>query len=363
MNKNVATKNTVELLPFTDENRYALVDFLVSFPGETREAQFWFDRFCLWWDRNPAMSEEFIKGWILKENGKLVGFLGTFPSYFQLFGKKTVVHNATTWRVSPDYRNHSLRLLFKQIETSQGTLLFMTTPNETVTRVIKSQNYQLIERPDQRAAYWVTNFGRVFQSFAGRNLAVRTLGIGIAPFFHWIQNVRLKPSKSALRFEAKEIFHADSAFDELWTGTRDRYPNTYVRTAETINWYCFASPHFKKHLFGVYQGSQLKAYGIFIRRQSRKLNLWECIDFWGNTDEGVIKALLVCLKKCVRKCSIDLIKFPSFSRQIGELFRRAGLFRVGSREREEYFKISTELKEVFSENDTYFTYSVGDVGL
>ncbi len=41
-----------------------------------------------WWDLNPAYDDAFTRGWLLREQGEIVGFLGSIPWKFQLGGQR-----------------------------------------------------------------------------------------------------------------------------------------------------------------------------------------------------------------------------------------------------------------------------------
>lgn len=358
------TSEAIDLLPLSAGDYEALTHYLVSFPGETRDSEFWRDRFRLWWDNNPVFSDAFEKGWVLKNRGDIIGFLGNFPTHFQLAGKPVIANNATTWRVSPNYRKYSLRLLYKQIDYSKETLLFMTTPSETVSRVAQTLKYQSIQRGHQRTSVLITNFEKVLATFLFEKGVSRRVAKGLAPAFNFIQRFRLSPSPKGGEIEVREIFKADSSFDELWKRTRNRYAHTNIRTAEVINWYCFGSQNFRKKLFGVYRKDRLLVYAIFANYQDEKLNRLQCLDFWGEPGEKVaVNCLVNSMREYAQKHSIDLIKFQGFSRELSSLFQELGLFKIPSREAHEYFKIKLKLSDPLAGHNTYFTYMLGDAGL
>jgi hypothetical protein len=354
----------MELLSLSPEHYQEAASYLASFPQETRGPEFWRDRFRLWWEDNPAFFEDLERGWILKANGAVVGFLGNIPSYFQLSGEKKIIYSATTWRVSPGYRNHSLDLLFKQIDYSRKSLLFLITVGEVARRISQMLRFQILQRGDERVGILVIHSEKFLGAFVGKNPVTRFLAKGLALILDGTQALRLSSAPEGGGFTVKELVRADASFDELWKRTEGHVPNTNVRTAEVINWYCFGSKNFRKRLFGVYRGPSLLAYVIFINSQVRGLNLLECLDFWGETEEtAAVKSLFRYLKDYGQKNSIDLITFPSFSREVSVLFRKLCLFQIKSKRGREYFKADLEGIDPISPENTYFSYSVGDFGL
>jgi len=353
-----------ELQTVLPEHYEALADYLASFPEETKDPLLWRDRFRLWWDENPAFSNGFERGWLVKNENEIVGFLGSFPSSFQLSGEATVVHNATTWRVSPPYRNFSLRLLSQQMNQAKDSLLFNTTPNEPVIRVLRSLKFRAIQRGDQKNSLLITNFEKVLDSSLGRNGATRLLAKILAPFLRGIQDRRLGFSKEEENFKVEEIDQAHRAFDELWERTKGRYAHTNIRSACAINWYCSGSPYFKKKLFGVFRGETLLAYMIFVTSQNQGLKVLDCVDFWGDFRERqAVKALVRMLKAYAEKHAFDGVKFPGFSKEVGNLFKALGLFQSKPKERFEFFKAPSTQRIPMVEDNTYFPYSIGDRGL
>ncbi|GEM_PF-1173670 len=361
---NKLRRERIELLCLSPEHYEEAASHLASFPQETRGPEFWRDRFRLWWEANPAFSEGLERGWILKANGAIVGFLGNIPSYFQLAGERKIIYSATTWRVSPDYRNYSLHLLFKQIEYSRKSLLFLITLNESTRKIIQMLRLQTIERGDVKVGVLMINSEKVLATYLGKNKASHFLGKALAPILDFLQTFRLGFSRQREEFRVKELVRADESFDELWKRTRERIPNTNARTAEVINWYCFESKNFRKRLFGVYQGCSLLAYVICTISQVQGLNFLECLDFWGETCETTtVKALFRYLKDWGQKNSIDLVKFPGFSSEVGFLFGKLCLFQIRSKRSAEYFQVNLEMSGPISQENSYFPYLIGDFGL
>lgn len=355
---------TADLLSLSPEDDAPLAHFLAAFPQETRDPEFWHDRFRLWWDHNPAFSSGFERGWVLKDKGKIVGFLGNFPSYFQWSGETILVNNATTWRVSLNYRNYSLRLLFKQMNYSRESLLFLTTPNNDVKRIVQILKYQLIPGDGRRVSVLFTHFEKVWDTLLHNHRVSHLIAKGLAPLCGLIQGLRLNLSHKGEGLHVREVFRADSSFDELWERTRRRYLHTSLRTAEVINWYCFGSPNFRKKLFGVYRGDRLLLFAIFSNPPGRRLNLLECLDLWGESEEkGVVTALVKYLIEYARGHSIDWIKFHSFSPEVGRLFKRLGLFQIPAPESRKYYKMYLKPRDPLTERNAYFTDTVGDIGL
>lgn len=373
----LAAPELVTLLPSDYEEA---VRYLASFPGDTRREEFWRDRFRLWWEENPAFSAALERGWLLKDKDRIVGFLGNLPSYFQIHGKTTVVFTTTTWRVTPEYRRYSLRLLYKQIHYAKGSWLFLTTPNPIVTRVIQSFKYPLIPRGSRTVSFAFENFENIIAARLPQNVMSRLFAWGLAIPLKWLQDRRfhfgatdsLRTLPSPPKEErvggrgicVRDLDQVDNSFDGLWQRTRNLYAHTNVRSREVIQWYCFGSRHFRKKLFAAYRGNSLTAYMIFSAPRTQKISRIECLDLWGVLeDHAALHRLIRSAKEYAQKNSVDLIEFPAFSEKITTLYRELGLFQIRSRERREYFKPGLPLAEPVTEANSYFSYTVGDIGL
>ena len=71
-----------------------------------------------------------------EDDRRITGFIGSVPSQVQLRHREQRAFGGTTWRVLPDHRRNSLRLYLEQIEVQGSWLLFNTTANADVERVL-----------------------------------------------------------------------------------------------------------------------------------------------------------------------------------------------------------------------------------
>src|SRR5579863_502257 len=60
----------------------------------------------------PWLADKPGMGYILEEDGQIVGFLGAIYSCRRVSGRMERFCNLTNWCVLPEYRNESLKLLF-----------------------------------------------------------------------------------------------------------------------------------------------------------------------------------------------------------------------------------------------------------
>ena len=128
----------VEVSRVQPEDYEALATFLAQFEGETSPEKLWRDRLAHWWDRNPAVGLSVERGWLLKDQANVVGFLGNVPRSFKIGDDYSTILNATTWRVSHQYRHQSLSLFSLMLRAGTDTLSFDATPTDDVAKILEA---------------------------------------------------------------------------------------------------------------------------------------------------------------------------------------------------------------------------------
>lgn len=355
-----------ELFTATPADYEELASFLAHFYPETESQTFWLSNFHFWWDNNPAFEPGFERGWLLRENGAIVGFLGSIPTCFQLDGQNMTVFNSTTWRVLPEARQQSMNLLSKLLMASRQSILFNTTPNDEVILILKALKFQAIpgSTGDYRSLV-IINFEKVALSKLGHRPGKKIAAKLAAPLLNLIQRVRLRNLPQATSLQVKQITEADTSFDQLWSRTKDLYPNTNLRTAEVINWCCFQNKGLEKIAFGCYNQDQLLGFAIFAPRLSKRhnLNILECLDLWLDPSEStMMSALIEAASRYAHTHALDLVSFPHFNSQMGQQFNQLGLFQTKA-EKNEYLKASPRLARHLTPETSYFVGLQGDAGL
>lgn len=358
-----------EISPVSLKDYAALSIFLADFPDdETGSAQAWLNRMRTWWDLNPAFHETITRGWLLREQGEIVGFLGSIPWKFQLDGHETTVFAGTTWRVLPEYRGMSFALKRRQMDEQEDVLHFSTTPRAEVARMLTKLGYAPMGsgRDDEAYSAIVLNVEKLLRSKLNGRPSGRTIAQCAAPPLKALQRVRLRRLRRCAHEKARELHHADSAFDDLWERTRARYPSTHVRTAEAINWYCFSSPELRKSLLGYFDGDRLAGYMVLQSVERRSLRIFECVDLWiepGPRREVILGALVEKARLRAAVMCFDLVHLPHFDRTTATAYRRLGLLQRSGPRRPGYYLGPTELMNQLTPANSYFVLAEGDYGL
>ncbi|NOY62760.1 MAG: hypothetical protein GXP10_06370 [Gammaproteobacteria bacterium] len=339
--------------------------FLATFQDEPRDSSFWRERFKLWWDNNPAFSEEIERGWVLIEEENIVGFLGITPSFFQLSNRQIVIHNATTWRVLPEYRDSSLSLLYRQIQSAKETILINTTPNAVVYKILNMLHFQPLPTMINREWVLVINYHKYVKK------ALKGLGnTPISPLFikpcaallNAYQSFKLSGFGDSGINHVKQVDKADRSFDDLWERTKEVYANTNVRNAKAINWFCFDNKDYEKTVFGYYQSGKLLGY--IILRNSDNGKVLHCLDLWTEPNrDDVISGLINYARQYAQEVYCDTIRLAYFNKTLGDYYGKVSLFHALADEKKDYYKAATELADKISEDNSYFVLGQGDYGI
>jgi len=133
------------LEPVTSDaiQRKNIVNFIVNFEDEKHDVNFWQKRTAMWWEDNPFYDENLPRGWILKAQEGIVGFLGVIVTDYLYGDKRYKALNITTWRVLKEYRNQSMRLFHRFYSYKDRHILFNTTSdNKAVQRIFQAFGFK-----------------------------------------------------------------------------------------------------------------------------------------------------------------------------------------------------------------------------
>ena len=358
-----------EILTVTSTEIEELSSFLAHFEDETRDELYWMNRFNLWWENNPAFEENIERGWILRDGGKIAGFLGNIPTRFQLLGEEETVFNSTTWRVLPEYRNRSMSLMSKLINTAKKSILFNTTPTSDVVKIMEALRFRILprcssSRSTNQISLLIVDFKNIAAEKLRDKIFSKTLSRLSAPVLKGYQAIRISKIRSSEITNVKRILKADNTFDELWMRIKDTYLNTNIRTAKIVNWYCFNKIDSDKKLFGYYRNNKLLGYIVCWKSKASKLKEFECLDLWIDwAESNVLHALIGFTAKYAQENLYDVVTFPHFTSQIGKNLKDLGLLSIKVSPKKEYFKINRKLDDRITEANSYFVGIQGDYSL
>ncbi|HIJ85949.1 MAG: hypothetical protein HW380_3742 [Magnetococcales bacterium] len=273
---------TVSVHEVTLENYGDIAKLLHNFRGVAHNREYWFEKFALWWDKNPLYEHSIPRGWLLRAGTEIVGFISCIPIPYQLAGEERLTYTASTWYVIPEYRKNGLILFLSLLKEASGTIIWNTTLNDSSRSVVERLYYQPIPYPFTQHFQVFTGIGAWLHDLSITRKWPQSLQWRLESFHKWQVGGNLaRPQKTygdPLRVE--RLDHAGAVFDRLWQRTRADYPTTRIRNAASVNWYCFGLPSRVKVLFGCFQGEDLTGFAIFSRRIVRGYPYLECFDLW-----------------------------------------------------------------------------------
>jgi hypothetical protein len=349
-----------------------LANFLSNFEIEivTKKEKsdvFWYNRFTLWWDNNPAFNEDLLRGLILDCDGKIEGFYGFIPSFFQLSGEQIIVFNGTTWMVNKKFRGiNGLKLIVRMIDYTKDSIYFATSSVGSIAEMHLKFGFKTIFSEERLKTYYVfINPWNIFLQKLPKLLFFRfllTLFYPIIVLYRLIINLMIETAREY--YETRIIEKADGLFDELWDSTKIKFQNTNVRTSEVINWYCSNNGVGNNILFGCYLNNRLLGYMLCMSEtENNKLKKLTVMDIWGQIDDDRVVCSLLnkCLKYGVEN-DYDLVLLPVFHEKIRS-FSRKFFFNSRVSSGSYLFKAKEKVLNKIGKEQSYFTYLQGDWGL
>ena len=336
----------------------ALAIFNSAFPDDKRSKEEWLERFMYWWDQNPAYDENWVRGFLLLDNEKIVGFVGSFPTLFKAGNDIIKAFNGTTWRVLENYRRWSIDLWTKNREVSKDYLSFNTTPTKEVISLIKRYKYFLYPWGNEKASYVITqakDFSKIFLP-PSLNKINGITGIGI----NMLQILKQRLSKSSLI--VKEIDPLKVDLNNLWENTKGTVEFTNVRDSCTVRWYAQ-----NRKMLGVFDKEELIAYALFDLKKHSKYNfqIMIMVDLWYQKITGLKEILSVLIRYCNKYASknmITYIEYPHFSKDLSYTCQSLGLNKK-SNISTGYIRFANNQKYEMNNDNSYFTLVQGDYGV
>jgi len=346
------------------ELAYYLANFKIE--GATKKERsegFWYSRFDLWWEQNPAFSEDVVRGLILDSNGEIVGFIGCIPSYFQLSGKQIIVYNETTWRVDKRFRGiDSIKMVFKLNDYTKESIHFRYGGREDGRKMQTWIGFKNVYSEERIKTYYIIlNPWNILIKKLPKYLFFRfvlALSYPIIALYQLIINALMKMVQEC--YEVRIMEEADDSFDKLWDSTKTKFMNTNVRTSEVLNWYCSNNGVHNNIILGCYQGHKLLGYMLCMCEQETILKRITVVDLWGHIDDRVIKSLLKRLLQYGAEHDYDLVMLPVFHESIKAYCKKYIIHRPSASMQA---KAKKEILNKITNDSSYFSYLHGDNGL
>ncbi|MDB6138421.1 MAG: hypothetical protein JWO94_1493 [Verrucomicrobiaceae bacterium] len=246
----------------TPASRAEIAGFLASADGKPCPEALWLRRMEHWWSDNPAAGSHPARGWGLRHEGRIVGFMACIPALFSWQGGPMPAVFPVTWRVAAEHRSGSLPMLVKMRSLGRQVPLLDTSPNKQVQVMLDKLGFRSVH---ERSGH-VFVLGRWLGRLCGRGRVFPRLPAG--------RSLVIDPAK--VTAVARPFMRADRL--ENWT------------TPEFIRWRVSA-PMMKLRFLGcVDAAGALTSYLILAGHEIKKQPAWLVVD-WFTTGDDISEVL------------------------------------------------------------------------
>ncbi len=235
--------------PYADspEAREELIPFLAREFASDPGALLWHQRLAHWWDENPFAGDSPCRGWILRHDGALVGFLGIIPTRYAHAGGMVPALIVTSWAVAKEHRNAALAMGVQIQKLRPDFLLLQTTPSAQVREVITRLGWTG-ETKIRRVAVPVGRAGRLWSAFGQKTWPSVAAGRRITTDVNAVRSLA-RPWQESSRLEK-------------WT------------TPESLRWYAGAPSRLHQFIGVVDAEGRLTSFLWFTPRRRLGLPFW-----------------------------------------------------------------------------------------
>lgn len=241
---------TISIRPVRpDEMREAnqfLIDVGLTLPMDPDAVEaFWAGR----GQHNPALKThdgDVPRGWVLEDDGKMVGFFGNLPLAGVYKGKPVRIACASAWGIHRDYREHTEDMCRTYFEQKNVDLLMVTSAIKPTARRFEQFDGAPIPQPGLAdIPYWIVDaWGFLRAGFRkkgrGKKMAFMLGLFASVPLDFTMRLGGRRPYGSLNHITPVGLDGIDGAFDDLWERKQSELKNRIVavRDAAALKW-CF----------------------------------------------------------------------------------------------------------------------------
>ena len=267
------------------------------------------------WTQNPvylSLGGRWPKGWVIeRQDGRIVGYLGNIPLFYELGGQRLLTAVGHAWVVDAKHRPYSLALLDLYFSQKKVDLFLNATVGPAGHDCFSVFGSPRVPTGDWgRSAFSITNR----QGFLAAWLAEKSipftgpLSFGLAGALGIVQAFSSRASHRNGAGHSFELCkNIDSRFDVFWEGLRKNNPNLLlaVRNREVLEWH-FKYPLRSDQVWILTAGANpICAYAIFLRydNPAARLTRMRLIDYQAldGTTDLLAPMLAWALERCRRE--------------------------------------------------------------
>lgn len=336
---------------------------------------YWIDRFNFVWDKNPVFVEEPQRGFIVKKNGDILGFVGHFPTKFKMNTRNMLCSNGFSFLLDERLRGTGLakQIAALYMETFKDNIHITTTPNKISSKILKSFRYQLLPRGlGDYNSYTIVSINKAntfkfFLHLLKHSKSVTALNTFHYNFSRYALHVTKKKLGKQLTentpFKIIKIDKAGKNFDELWEFTKNQYQFTNIRNSDIINWYLCPTQYANREIYAIYKNNRLSGYTITRLTRFKNTRILLCIDIWTKKEdrENLIRNLVIFSKKQAEKKNCDVLLLPYFSKDLSIIYNNLGYgYKAIGAKRNDFFLNPKNVECMMTDQNMFITYMNGD---
>ncbi|HEB69968.1 MAG TPA: hypothetical protein ENI88_10165 [Desulfobulbus sp.] len=281
------------------------------------------------WQENPVLKNTGYacpRGWVLKDSGKVVGYLGNIPLEYFFRGKKIIAAAAHNWVVDKAYRQNSVLLINNYFRQENADFLINTTGGNPITQKIFLA-YKAKKIPAHSydiSLFSILDYPAFLKSVAIKKEAVfcQKLAILAAPLsllMRWGVEIRnIARYHNDTGGKVQRCTDIGRQFDEFWhTLLQQENRLLCVRDRKSLQWrYTYALHEGRIWIYTVQNNQQMIAYAIFLRDDKPEMNLKRIklvdIQTLEKEPSAVIFKLLASAEKRCRREGIHMLEAVGF---------------------------------------------------
>jgi hypothetical protein len=283
-----------------DKDIIPLAEFLPrGFPYTTKE--FWVPLFELWWNSNPAYTDQFPRGWILEQHASIVGFIGNIPVKFLIRGKVHIAAVANSWYVDPSVRGLvSLKLFNEYLKQKRASLFFFKRgDDEHVLKILSRYQFEEYILPKSQKEYVYViqkrKAGFIFRDFLLKNripalseLSELYKQAGFLVFAYLYQKSVIEacvlPGNT---YTSSLCTSCDDSFFKIWEPFLHSCEVALSRDTKTLNWLYFSSARANKRVVFQCHRSRDKTLAGYMVFDFERIN---------RSGEGIMNLMDICIE-------------------------------------------------------------------
>jgi hypothetical protein len=147
-------------------SREELVTFLRNTGDLPPDTCTWESRLAHWWDENPHAGMHPLRGYVVRCEGKIVGFGGAIPASYSFGAQRIPALVATTLRVAEGHTQSGMNILLKLRRSGQDVPIVLSTPIPKLQEVLEDMGARMETKLTRRLVP-IGSFARLLPGGSG----------------------------------------------------------------------------------------------------------------------------------------------------------------------------------------------------